>query len=120
MPELILTEEQAKIVAQAAGPVTVRNSQGTLLGRLQPELTPEMIAELKRRAKSPGPWFTGQQVQARLEALQAEWDRTGGFDEAYMREFLDRLDATDPGHMRPVRGSGAREEEGACPSQQGK
>jgi uncharacterized protein YmfQ (DUF2313 family) len=65
-----------------------------------PELTPEMIAELKRRAASPGPWFTGAQVQAGLQALQAEWDRTGGFDEAYMQQFLKSLDVADPGHRR--------------------
>jgi hypothetical protein len=33
--------------------------------------------------------------------LQAEWDRTGGFDDAYMRDFMKKLDAADPGHMRP-------------------
>jgi hypothetical protein len=102
MPELILTEEQAKIVAQAFGPVTVRDPKGTILGHVEPKLTPEMIAELKRRARSPGPWYTGEQVQARLRALQEEWDRTGGFDEAYMWKLLARLDAEDPGHMRPT------------------
>jgi hypothetical protein len=130
MSELILTEEQAKIVRQALGPVTVRDSSGTVLGHIEPivmqaldpvalhdasgtlvghfepELTPETIAELKRRARSPGPRYTGAQVQARLQALQEEWDRTGGFDETYMREFLARLDVADPGHMRPKRHSG--------------
>jgi hypothetical protein len=67
---------------------------------IPPEFTPEMTAELKRRAAGPGPFFTSEQVQARLRALQEEWDRTGGFDETYMREFLARLDAADPGHMR--------------------
>jgi uncharacterized protein YmfQ (DUF2313 family) len=100
MAELILTEEQAKVVTQAFGPVPVRDPNGQMLGHVEPKLTAEMIAELKRRAASPGPWFTGEQVQARLRALQDEWDRTGGFDEAYMREFLARLDAADPGHMR--------------------
>ena len=100
MPDLILTEEQAKIVAQSYGPLSVRDSDGKVLGRLEPQLTQEMIAELKRKAASPGPWYTGEQVQARLQALQEEWDRTGGFDETYLHEFLKHLDATDPGHMR--------------------
>jgi uncharacterized protein YmfQ (DUF2313 family) len=100
MPEVILTEEQAKIVAQALGPVKVRDVEGNDLGHIEPKFTPEMIAELKRRAASPGPFYTGAQVQARLQALQEEWDRTGGFDEAYMQDFLARLDAKDPGHMR--------------------
>jgi hypothetical protein len=106
MPELILTDEQARIVTQAMGPVSVRDAKGTMLGRIEPTLTPEMIAELKRRARSPGPWYTGEQVQARLRALQEEWDRTGGFDEAHMLELLKRLDAADPGHTRSTGSAG--------------
>jgi hypothetical protein len=100
MPEIILTEEQATVLASATGPVAVKDRDGNLLGRLEPALTPAEIAELKRRAASPGPWFTGKQVQARLEALQAEWDATGGFDESRLKELLRSLDAADPGHMR--------------------
>jgi uncharacterized protein YmfQ (DUF2313 family) len=100
MAEVILTEEQAKIVAASFDFVIVRDAGGTVLGHIEPKLTTEQIAELKRRARSPGPWFTGAQVQARLLALQEEWDRTGGFDEAHMREVLARLDTADPGHMR--------------------
>lgn len=100
MPELVLTEEQAKIVTQTLDPVTVRDSSGNVIGHFEAKLTPEMIAELKRRAASPGPFYTGQQVQDRLQALQQEWDRTGGFSEAYMLEFLARLDKANPGHMR--------------------
>jgi hypothetical protein len=106
MQELVLTEEQALVVSRARGPVTVRDPQGRVLGRLDPELTPERIAELKRLAASRGPWYTGAQVQARLRALQEEWDRTGGFDEAYMRAFLQRLNEADPGHMRPEKDAG--------------
>ena len=100
MPELILTEEQAAFVSQTFVPIQVRNTKGMIIGRLEPVLTPATIAELKRRAASPGPWFSGDQVEARLQALQVEWDRTGGFDEACMHGFLARLDESDPGHMR--------------------
>jgi uncharacterized protein YmfQ (DUF2313 family) len=96
----MLTDEQARVLAQATGPVPVRDANGTELGHIEPKLTPEMIRELKRRGASPGPFFTGEQVQTRLLALEKEWERTGGFDEAYMQEFLARLDANDPGHMR--------------------
>ena len=102
MIEIVLTDEQAKVVTGALGPVSVRDANGRLIGRLEPKWTPELIAELKRRAASPGPWYTGEQVQARLRALQEEWDRTGGFDKEYMRDFLARLDAADPGRMRPT------------------
>jgi hypothetical protein len=73
VPEVILTEEQVTIVAEAlGGPVTVGDAAGRDLGHIEPKLTPEMIAELKRRAAKPGPRFTGAQVQARLRALQDE------------------------------------------------
>ena len=105
MAELILTEEQSKILAQIHGPVTVRDNTGNLLGHFEMVFTPQEIAEVKRRGTSPGPLFTGAQVQARLRALQEEWDRTGGFDHAYMEAFLARLDEADPGHIR-WKGSG--------------
>jgi hypothetical protein len=100
MPELILNDEQAKVVDQANGTLLVRDTKGRVVGRIEPELTPEVIAELKRRAASPGPRYTGEQVQARLRALQEEWDRTGGFDVKRARELLAELNAADPGHER--------------------
>lgn len=105
MNDLVLTDEQARIVTLAAGPIAVRDAQGNVLGQFEPRPTPEMIAELKRRARAAGPRYTGAQVQARLQALQDEWDRTGEFDEATMRQFLDRLNQADPGHTRPRDGT---------------
>jgi len=106
MADLILTEEQTQVVTKALGPILVRDANSSVLGYFEPQLTPEKIAELKRRASSPGPFYTGEQIQSRLRALQEEWARTGGFDDAYMQEFLARLDAADPGHMRPKRHAG--------------
>ena len=100
MSDIMLTDEQARVLAQASRPVPVRDTNGTVVGHIEPKLTLEMIRELKRRGASPGPFFTGEQIQARLLALEKEWQRTGGFDEAYMHEYLARLDADDPGHMR--------------------
>ena len=102
MVDLRLTEEQATKVRQAIfQPIQLRDPEGRIIGWVEPELTPEALAELKRRVKSKGPWYTGEQVQRRLQSLQKEWDRLGGFDEAYLREFLRRLNEEDPGHMRP-------------------
>jgi hypothetical protein len=101
MKHLILTEEQMKVLAEAQRQVEVRDSAGRLVGYLQFVMfTQAEIEEAKRRLNSPEPWYTGAQVQSRLQALQQEWDRTGGFDEEYMYEFLKRLDEADPGHMR--------------------
>jgi hypothetical protein len=106
MVQVVLTEEQARLLEQkACESVQLCDPTGRVVRTVPPKYTAEQIAEFKRRAASPGPWYTGQQVQARLQALQEEWDRTGGFDEDYMREFLDRLNAADPGHMRPPRQS---------------
>jgi hypothetical protein len=100
MPELILNDEQAQLVHRADGAIVVRDTQGRVLGRLAPELSGEAIAELKRRASSAGPWYTGVQVQARLQGLQEEWERTGGFDEKRLQELLNQMNAADPGQMR--------------------
>lgn len=102
MNHLVLNDEQMKVLAQAQKQVEVRDSGGHLIGYLRfIGFTPAEIEDAKRRLASPGVCYTGEQVQSRLQALQQEWDRTGGFDEAYMHEFLKRLDAADPGHMRP-------------------
>jgi len=101
MADLILTEEQVRILAEAAGPVTVRDPRGVVLGSLQPPLSPQEIAELKRRAAAPGPRYTGSQVQACLRELEQEWERTGGFDQAHLAGFLKTWKAANPGFMRP-------------------
>lgn len=104
MKHLVLNDEQLKVLAEAEKQVEVRDSNGQFFGYLQfVRFTQAEIEEAKRRLASPGLCFTGAQVQSRLQALQQEWERTGGFDEAYMEEFLKRLDEADPGHMRPAR-----------------
>jgi uncharacterized protein YmfQ (DUF2313 family) len=95
-----LTADQVQLVCRATSSIQVCDPQGKVLGTADPALFPEFIAELKRRAAAPGPFFTSAQVRSRLLALQAEWDRIGGFDENYLHEFLAKLDAADPGHFR--------------------
>jgi hypothetical protein len=48
MPEIVLTDEQAKLLAGGFVPVVVKDPTGRVVGRLAPSLTPEMAAELKR------------------------------------------------------------------------
>jgi uncharacterized protein YmfQ (DUF2313 family) len=104
MAELILTAEQALVLRQSMKEtIQVRDPCGQLLAEIAPERNHEFLAELKRRAASPGPWFSSAQIQARLNSLQEEWDRRGGFDEEYMRAFLERCNQADPGHYRDER-----------------
>jgi|GEM_PF-1427859 len=103
MPEIVLTEEQAKQLIGGFMPVVVRDPSGRVVGHLEPTPSVEMVAELKRRASEPGPRYTGDQMRARLRELQAEWDRIGGFDIAYALEYLARLNAADPGHSRDLK-----------------
>src|SRR5260370_35053355 len=95
MPDLILSEEQARIILQAAKPVTVRDSKGTLLGSVSPFWTEADIAEAKRRLASGERGIPAQKGESHLGALEAEWRRTGGFDKEYMHKFLERLRAED-------------------------
>jgi len=100
VPEIKLTEEQTKkVVKSPLDTVTILDHGGNVMGRFDAEITPEIAKEIKRGNKGQ-PWFTGEKVQARLRALQEEWDRTGGFDKSYMEEFLKRLDEKDPPHQR--------------------
>lgn len=103
MPEIVLTEEQVKQLAGAVAPVEVKDATGRVVGRLDPVLSPEFIAELKRRASTPGPRYSGAHVQARLQALHAERERIGPFDAEYAKAFLDRLEQTDPEKYGPKR-----------------
>lgn len=95
MTRIVLTEEQMKLVRQSTSPVPVCDPTGIVLGTVDPEITPEFIAELKKRAKSPGPWYTSEQVRRHFEALEEAWQREGPFDNKRMHEILDEIRAKD-------------------------
>jgi hypothetical protein len=103
MSEIVLTEEQAKQLAGAVDRVPVKGPTGDVVGHLEPTLSPEFIAELKRRAAAPGPRHSGAHVQAQLAALKAEWERIGGFDAEYAKAFIQQLEQTDPDKYGPKR-----------------
>lgn len=105
MPELVLTEEQARLLAGAVAPVEVKDAAGRVVGRLDPVLSPEFVAELKRRAATPGPRYSGAHIQAQLQALQAEQDRIGRFDAEHAKALLAQLGAADPEKYGPQRAS---------------
>lgn len=100
MVEIVLTEEQARVVAGAARPVVVRDPKGVTLGVLDPR-EGAILAEAKRRLAAPGLRYSSAAVTAMLDALQAERDRIGPFDAEYMHEFVRRLEAADPEKYGP-------------------
>lgn len=82
MTELVLDAAQRKILAEATGPVMVRDREGRELGVLSPSeesdgecvrLAPEEIAEIRRRMQDdPSKFLTTPEVLARLKALNAQ------------------------------------------------
>ena len=97
MPEIVLTEEQVRTIAEAEGDVFVRDARGNVYTSIRFALTAEQMAQIvKRRAEPKGRSIPAARVRAHLEALQAEWDRLGGFSREYMKDFVERLRAEDP------------------------
>ena len=72
MLEIVLTDEQAKVVATALKPVQVRDPKGNVLGCINPIWTEEDIAEAKRALASDEPWYTTEQVLAYLRSLESK------------------------------------------------
>jgi hypothetical protein len=70
MLQIVLTDEQAKVVTTALKPVQVRDNHGNSLGWIQPIWTEEDIAEAKRVLASNEPWYTTEQVLAYLRSLE--------------------------------------------------
>jgi hypothetical protein len=57
------------------------------------ELTPEFIAELKRRAAAPGPRYSMEQSREMLRTLQEAWDREGPFGTEQANQIVEKLRA---------------------------
>jgi hypothetical protein len=72
MPQIVLNDEQAQVVATALQPVQVRDAKGNYLGTIPPIWTDEDIAEAKRQLASNEPWYTTAEVLAHLRSLQPE------------------------------------------------
>lgn len=103
MPEIVLTDEQARVLAEANGTVTVRDPAGQPVGALNPADAKAIQRWLARKASGvPEPTFTSEQVHRHMAALQAERDRLGDkFDRAAALRLLDELAAADPPTVRP-------------------
>jgi hypothetical protein len=100
MPEIILTEEQARILAMSNTTVFVRDPSGASVGALDPREA-AIIAEAKRRLARPGPRYSAENVSAMMDALEAERKRIGRFGVEYMEEFVERTRAANPALYGP-------------------
>ena len=96
MPEIVLTEEQARVLAGADTGVVVRGPDGAAMGMLDPR-DARALARARQRAANPSPYYyTSASVTASLDALQAERDRIGPFSAEYAHEFVRKLEESDP------------------------
>jgi hypothetical protein len=94
MSHIVLTEEQARIVTQSAGPIEVRDREGKIVGCLPSAQEQAIIAEAKRRLASDQPRYPAHVVESRLRKL-AEAVERDGLDEAGALALLERLRAED-------------------------
>lgn len=67
MPDIIVTDELCQALTEATS-VRFVTSQGEVLGRFEPELAPEELAEIRRRLASSEPRYTTRQVLDRLSS----------------------------------------------------
>lgn len=95
MPHIVLTEEQARVLADASGPVEVRDAEGRTLACFTPLTAEEMevIARLQKRPRSAEPGVPSAQVQAHLRKLDEIDQREGRLDAARAKELLRRMRA---------------------------
>jgi hypothetical protein len=94
MPEIVLTEEQARILSESGGPVEARDPHGQALGLFKPYEPgeAEIIAECKRRLAQPGPRIPAARVMAMMQRLQELHDR-GEVTSEKVQEIVRRTKA---------------------------
>jgi hypothetical protein len=94
MPEIVLTEEQAQVVLEAGESVSVRDPQGDIIVLIDP-LDVAALRRYRERRWNSTPTITWAKLRKHMQALETEWERTGGFDETYAREFVEKLRQQD-------------------------
>lgn len=75
MLEIVVTDEQVKIITDAKGPVKVVDAAGHVLGIIvhsPRDETPEEIEAMKRRARTPGPVYTTEEVIKHLRSFDTK------------------------------------------------
>jgi hypothetical protein len=94
MPYIVLTEDQARIIQQAGGPVELRDSQGRPIacGTALPREDAEMITRSRESQAAAGMRVPSEQVQAHLRKLEEIAGREE-LDETRALELLRRMRA---------------------------
>jgi hypothetical protein len=94
MPQIILTDEQARILREANETVEVCDPLGRILSFLQPmdSLDAEAVARHRSRRNQPRETVPAANVQAHMRRLEEIRDAEG-MDEATMRDLLGRMRA---------------------------
>ena len=75
MPEIVVDNEQAKVILEATEEVLLRDRDGNLLGRITPVLSDEearIVVEARRRLSSNQPRFTTAEVLDHLNSLESK------------------------------------------------
>ncbi len=72
MSEIVLTEEQAKIITAGSEQVILRDANGQLLGYVARSFTRKEIEEAERDLESDQPRYTTKEVLDRLRSLEQE------------------------------------------------
>ena len=71
MRDVVVSDDLLKAIAESNGDIRFVNAQGEVLGRFEPELTPEELSEIRRRLQSTEPRYTTDQVLARLRSANS-------------------------------------------------
>ena len=66
MRDIVITDDLCRAITEAHGEVRLVTAQGEVLGRFEPELTPDELAEIRRRLASNEPRYTTREVLDRL------------------------------------------------------
>jgi len=92
--EIVLTEEQARVVEEADEAISIRDPKGAVIGVIDP-LDAAALRKWQQVRNHIRPGIPGNVAEDHFHALEEEWTRTGGFDSNYAREFLARLRERD-------------------------
>ena len=95
MKEIILTDEQAKMLTESTDLVELRDAAGTVLVKIDP-IDAKALARHRKR-KSEGdlePLAPAEQVEAYLQRMHAEWDRSGPFDVKRAEEIFGEISSS--------------------------